>query len=218
MDGYFLYKYSNYYIVGEWFLGAIIMLYLLYPFLVYVMNKKMFIIPIFLIMGYVSMYCTDLFEIMKFTNLITCMTSFYIGMIFIKFKDLFFKNKISWMVSLLILVVMRFVKFPNFVFFHQIQGLSLLVVLVQLGNCVMMTRWKSFFTELSKMSFSIFLFQHVVILDMQGVFNPEKWYKILVILFATIVLTLICAKILLIVVNYLTNSKLFKILESKFAI
>ena len=33
LDGYVFYKIDNYYILGEWFLGAIILLYVLYPLL-----------------------------------------------------------------------------------------------------------------------------------------------------------------------------------------
>lgn len=31
MDGYFQYRGPNYYLIGEWFFGAIVFLYILYP-------------------------------------------------------------------------------------------------------------------------------------------------------------------------------------------
>ena len=39
MDGYFLHLGMNYYNLGEWFLGGIILLYLLYPLLLFLWNK-----------------------------------------------------------------------------------------------------------------------------------------------------------------------------------
>ncbi len=39
IDGYFLHLGMNYYCLGEWFLGAIIILYLLYPLLLFLWNR-----------------------------------------------------------------------------------------------------------------------------------------------------------------------------------
>ncbi len=39
MDGYFLHLGMNYYCLGEWFLGAIIILYILYPLLLFLWNR-----------------------------------------------------------------------------------------------------------------------------------------------------------------------------------
>ena len=49
LDGFFLYRIGTYYQVGEWFLGAIILLYVLYPFLSICFNKNPFIIPYLLL-------------------------------------------------------------------------------------------------------------------------------------------------------------------------
>lgn len=215
MDGYFLYRFPNYYLVGEWFLGAIIMLYVMYPLLSWVMNKNQIIIPVVLIAGYVWMLCTDFFVIEDFRNMITCTATFYFGMVALRYKDFFFKNKIVGIVSFLILIFLCCVRLPQFVFVYQIQGLALMIVLIQAGNMIMTTKAKPFFAEISKLSFCIFLFQHIIILDIQGVCNPQAWYKILVVLGATIILTIICAKVLSIVADYFLQSRFFKKIDSK---
>lgn len=216
MDGYFLYKCQNYYQIGEWFLGAIIMLYMLYPLLSSAMNKSPFIIPFLLLLEYAWMYCTDFFVIQKFRNLITCMTSFYFGMVAVKNKELFFKNKICGIVSLLIFIFLYFIKMPNFVFIHQLHGFALFSVLVQLGNWIMRTRLRYIFTQLSKLSFCIYLLHHKILRIVQIIYNPEQWYLILATLSFVILLTILAAKILSVVVDYITESKAFKSLEEKF--
>lgn len=215
IDGYFLYKITNYYIIGEWFLGAIIFLYLIYPLLSFIFNKNVIIILPFLIIGYILMYHTDYFQILKFRNLITCMLSFYFGMIVSKYKEFFFQNKFLGFFSLIIFLFLCCFHLPNFYLNQQLQGFLLLIILVQSGNYLMKTKIKNIITEISNLSFYIFLFQHIIILDMLGVANPEKWYKILIVLFSTIVLTIICAKVLSIVVNALLNSRILKKIESR---
>lgn len=216
MDGYFLYKVDNYYQVGEWFLGAIIFLYLLYPILVFLFKKNIFIVPGILVFGYLAMCLTNFFEIRDFRNLITCIFSFYMGFVVIKYKNFFFKNLVFGILSLVILLVLCFVKLPNFVLFQQIQGFCLFFVLVQIGNFVMKTKVSNFFYELGKLSFCIFLLQHQIISIVQRFYNPEQWYKILIMLLSIIITTVLCAKLLSSFVNLLLNTKFIKKMESKF--
>ena len=63
VDGYFSYKIPNYYQVGEWFLGAIVMLHAVYPLLSFAVNKNKFAMPLLLLGGYAWMLGTDCFAI-----------------------------------------------------------------------------------------------------------------------------------------------------------
>ena len=49
-------------------------------------------------------------------------------------------------------------------------------------------------------TYSIYLFHHHIIHDIQNLYNPEKWYLHLLLLTATLVLSIICAKI-----HFMTN-------------
>ena len=216
IDGYFSYKCENYYQVGEWFLGAIIMLYIIYPFVLSALNKNTFIIPFLLIFGYICMYCTDFFVIYKFRNLITCMASFYFGMVAVKNKEFFFKNIICGIVSLLIFIFLYFIKMPNLVFLHQLHGFTLFIVLIQFGNWIMKTRLGHVFTQLSKLSFFIYLLHHKILRIVQIFYNPDQWYMILAMLAFIILLAILAAKVLSTIVDYITQSKPFKRLEAKF--
>ena len=59
LDGYLSYKIRTYFIVGEWFLGAIIILYVLYPLFLWIVNINIFIIYSLIIIGYFIMHYTN---------------------------------------------------------------------------------------------------------------------------------------------------------------
>jgi len=80
VDGYFLYLGKNFYLIGEWFLGAIILLYLLYPlYLKLVKLSSLGLLAVLALLTVLTAY-TDLFEIINSRNLICCSTGFVIGM------------------------------------------------------------------------------------------------------------------------------------------
>lgn len=76
LDGYFIYRFNSYYLIGEWFLGAIIIIYILYPALSWLMNKNILIIHYLTSLLYLFMYFTDFFIIRKSRNMITCIIVF----------------------------------------------------------------------------------------------------------------------------------------------
>lgn len=84
IDRYLAYKYRTYHIIGNWFIGPIVIIYYLYPIAVYIFNKNKFIIPIFLFCGFAIMTKAKYFNISIERNLITCFSSFYFGMILLK--------------------------------------------------------------------------------------------------------------------------------------
>lgn len=53
MDGYLLYKIPNFYILGEWFLGCIILIYILFPILRKFIIEKPKILLIFVSIFYI---------------------------------------------------------------------------------------------------------------------------------------------------------------------
>lgn len=158
MDGYFLYKYSNYYIIGEWFLGAIILLYLEYPLLIWVINKHILIIPFILLLLYPLMMFTKIFDIYIQRNLIACTGSFSLGIITAKYYK-YFQKKYIMVISLIINIFLTIIKISYLdIIVRQIHGFSLLLFLLFIGNYVMKTKLKAFFVELSKIVMVYFYF------------------------------------------------------------
>ena len=163
MDQYLSYKFKTIGLIGEWFLGAIIIIYILYPILLYLMNINILIINFIVFAGFIIMHKTNFFKIHRDMNIITCINSFYFGMLVIKFQKLFFKNKIVFIISLIIFLFFFFFKVCFSMIIRQIQGFSLYIILVQIGEYVMLSRFKGIFMLINNLSYNIFLIHHNVI-------------------------------------------------------
>ena len=161
------------------------------------------------------MMFNNIFDIFIQRNLIACTGSFFLGIITAKFYD-FFKKIYIVVISLIINIILTYVNIPYLIIIiRQIHGFSLLLFLLFIGNYLMNTKLKTFFIELSKISYGMFLFQNKIIDDIKRVFPGGKWYSIILLILFIILLTIICAKILSIVTNSIFQSDLFKFFESK---
>ena len=216
LDGYLFYRIKTYYLVGAWFIGAIIIIYILYPLLLLMTKNNIIINNIIIAFFYILMYKTNFFIISKERNIITCITSFYLGMEAIRFKNIFFNNKISFIIFLFIFLTLRIIKVSPFILIFQIQGFSLFIILNQIGKYVMKSKLKIIFSEISKLSYNIFLFHHKIIHDVLGLINPIEFYFHILLLLITFTLTFISSKIHFEVVNYIIQSFIFKKIESIF--
>ena len=217
VDGYFGYYGSNYYTVGEWFLGSIIILYALYPIIVFLFNKSILLIAGFLVLGYIGIYTTNFFKVPSFRNIIVCLGSFYFGMLSIKYNRLFFKNYILGFCTLIVFVFLCLIKVP-IVFIGQLQGFLLYIILNQFGIFVMQSRLNNIFNLISANSFYIFLFQHMIIVHILYIINPISLYFVIPLLLLVIVITCIISVFYGIFIKYFLRLKLFnrnKVLDLK---
>lgn len=216
-DSYLHYRIKNTcYLVGEWFLGAIIIIYLLYPLLSLFIIKNNYLIITFVFLINVFMYKTNFFIIPKSKNIISCLTSFYFGVITIKYKYFFFGNYIILLISFIILLSLSIFNITSFFFVLQIQGYCLYILLINIGQYIMQTKLNIIFKEISILSYNIFLFHHYIILDILHIINPIEWYLHIILLTIVFVLTIIYSKINLMVFTSIIESKPFKKFESLF--
>jgi len=219
IDGYLSYKIKSYYLVGEWFLGAIIVIYILYPIILFIVNKNNIIINnIILSFSYFLMYNKNIFIIDKTRNIITCIASFYFGIETIRYKKIYLGNKKSFVVSffLFIFLCLIKIKIKCDLLVHQLHGFSLFIFLNHIGKYVMKSKINIIVVEINNLSYSIYLFHRKILFDVFSLHNPVEWYSHLVLLSVIILLTIICSKIHLMVVNALLKSLLFKKLDSLF--
>jgi len=191
MDGYFLHLGMNYYNLGEWFLGAIILLYLLYPLLLFLWNKckipsTVLIVFIFLFNlrrhYFSSAPDTNIFIILiKYYNshivisdnmcLWTCIMNFWAGFILVSSFLPFAKKlgrKSSLILSLvLILFIAQFFLFP--LPFNKQESCTILAVLVYMlltllsGSLTIPAPVEKTVRIISKYSYGIFLVHHVTL-------------------------------------------------------
>ena len=143
--------------MGEWFTGAIVIIYCLYPIILYIFNRNNFLIPIFLFLGFVIMTKTKFFEISRERNLITCISSFYFGMIFIRYKNFFLNKKVIFIAFFMnIFLYIKRIHSNFLLIISQLQGFTFLIILIWLGKIIMNSRLRSFFNEISRLSYCIF--------------------------------------------------------------
>ena len=216
LDGYLLYKFNTFYLIGEWFLGPLIILYLLYPFLCNLIAKNYIFSTSLLLSMNIFLYTTNFFTIDPHRNIISCLNSFYFGITTIKFKKIFFDNNISFIISFILLLFTSIIKIHPFVLLFQIQGFLLFITLTKIGQYLMLKKVYFVFYNISILSYSIYLCHHRIIYDILSINNPNKWYSHLLLLSIAFLLIIILSKIHLIIVNHIFGSELFKKFESLF--
>lgn len=207
MDGYFLYKGLNYYTIGEWFLGAIIMLYILYPLLQWGMKKC----PVFFTVLIYGLFFINVFrrsipilapynawvEISDNINIVTCLFSFWTGMLLVRIDKEKLVNKATFVICLLLSVILMVIKLPvstliitpalSVCFYITLSFISLLVDRY-LKNRKAYDTVTGFF---SKYSYPIFLIHHVTIQKMITLFSGREMSFIASILYFFVTLAVI---------------------------
>ena len=202
MDGYLCQNTLTYYIMGEWFTGAIIMLYLLFPVLLFLFSKSDKITFLIIVITYLLFLETPIINPVSYWSITSCLVSFSSGMILMKYHKIL-SQKIFAIICAISFIILCFFKIPisSNICSHLI-GLFLFGILVFIGEvCMKNTCINKIFTEISKISYAIFLLQHVTIYDILGAWNPAEPLKISILLVITIILILCQAKALTLVSN-----------------
>lgn len=111
MDGYLHHLHDNYYYAGEWFLGAIIVMYVIYPLIVKLFEKKTlrYITTAVIVLAFIWLMIYNPFLMNKSWNPITCLFAFWAGMLMMEYREFFRKH--WWIEALCIipLLVLLFV-------------------------------------------------------------------------------------------------------------
>lgn len=162
LDGYLCDVIPNYYLLGEWFLGCILIMYVLFPFLRKIMNRFN---PLLVLLGYMIIYIIVVqnynldfnIEFFVFTRLL----EFIFGMVLIKY----IKKVNIWIFGISLGVVILWLSLYiniNQMYKTTIMGMSLYVVFMFLGQ-VMGKKGHIIFGYISKYSYAIFLCHHIVL-------------------------------------------------------
>jgi len=171
IDGYAqIHGIKGYYYIGEWFLGVIVMLYLLYPFLVKCLERFTWLT--FGILFVLWIICMEVYfdgpEIDSFVSLPACLFSFYTGMLCCKQQWQCIEN--LQIVSTIIFVLVYFVKLPiSSDFAGHLLGLSLFVLFYSIAKIHIGDGINKIIAWLSGLTYQVFLIQHVCI----GVFQSR---------------------------------------------
>lgn len=209
VDGYFYYKGPNYYIIGEWFIGAIVLLYVIYPFLSRSYVSVPWITTVAVAACYLVLFTgiNSIFTIDVSRNLFTCIFSFFFGIVIIDHKEIMDNNKVL-LLALILSVCLLCIKVPiqsNII--QHICGFCLFIVLYRFGQYIMKNDIIHItIKELDKISYPIFLFQHRIIDTFLAFRNPTVFWKAALMAFIVLGATIICAKVLSIITDAVLKS------------
>ena len=222
VDGYFSSYAPNYYILGEWFLGAIIILYLVYPFLLYGIRKYPVVTTLLVLSAYAGILFYNVFQT-SLKNIFSCMMSFYVGMLLQKHEKLI-KNYLVFGISAVICIILAvyrlpFITNPENVSFknvmNHLMGLCLFITLYHVGNFITRVRFIQKVTDfLGSLSYPVFLLHHQIILIAVGIYNPTATIDYFITLAAVTGVTLISSFALKTVTRLLLKSQPYRDFEA----
>lgn len=162
VDGYLVALIPNYYILGEWFLGCIILIYFCFPILRSLMIKFPKTLAICAIIIYITVIQKYAFRIQLDFNILVRVPEVLFGMYFVRYIR---KINIYQFISSLLVVVVMFLKPLDIHYMYKITitGISLFIVLAYIGQRINTDNVKKPFLVTSKYSFAVFLIHHVII-------------------------------------------------------
>ncbi len=217
IDGYFMHHGMNYYCIGEWFLGAIIMIYLLFPLLKFLFMKCRIPATIVITALYIfnvyrhllsSAPNTNLFIVLvKYYNshitvpdarsLFTCIMAFWLGMLFITYREIITKKGVA-IAALLVLLFLAWVNIGiNDIFAGTINAACFYILFTFSAPFLLSIKPVRFLVNiLSRYSYAIFLVHHVTIYFFMKRFQHITFnipLSILVFLFVFTVIVLLAA-------------------------
>ena len=189
MDGYLAGAVPTWYILGEWFLGAIILCYVLYPLIVYCFKKSEIAACAALVALYALTLNWKMLNQNAFRNIFSCLLSFSCGIVLMKHG--WFRSRIAGLISLVLYIVSAFVPVirENNILSH-IQGLLLFLALAAAGQYVMKNRF--FAGTIGKgavFSFEVFLVHHIIVGYVTHFFHPENTVMQLLALLGTVLIS-----------------------------
>ena len=208
IDGYFLYKIPSYYLLGEWFLGAIILLYIIYPLLLKLLSKPLMTTVIIICLHIWQVY-SDLFVIHDFSNLISCLISFWLGILFMKYYDniinILNKRTVTLLIAALLPLIFVNIKPVPDNFIIHITGYILFILLFSFGNFAMNNKIINKSCSLiSYLSYAVFLLHHQILYKLLIKFTHLNFISSVILLLITYVLCIVSSLILTKLCNYIT--------------
>ncbi|WGL99914.1 acyltransferase (plasmid) [Arsenophonus sp. aPb] len=169
LDGYFLYKMSNYYLIGEWYTGFMLLTYLFFPilFLLAIKYPKSTFITLIVIVLSLSVNYNNTFQVPIVCNPIMRLPEFFFGILygyyFSKTKKI---HRLLFIFGVIIIYIMiTFLQdklsFLFYILFFGCSTFSILVFISQPFDNISLI--KELINFISKYCFTAFLFHHQIL-------------------------------------------------------
>lgn len=213
MDGFLSYKIPCFPMVGEWFLGCIIILYIVYPLIKYFIKKKPIIAFSIMTTFYVILCLNYNFEMWMIFNPLVRFLEFSFGVLYI---ELYNRGKIgnikkfsliTFIISAVFTAAMLYAPIPiHQMFLITLGGCSLFTMMMELGKLIKNKFLINILKLGSKYSFAIFLVHHYIANYVRYHFiNNLRLFECILAFAIYIILVLIAAKIVFEITNRIIN-------------
>lgn len=215
-DGYTQLRIVNYYTVGEWFLGALIIVYALYPLLLKLHKKNSNLALLLLITLTSIVHIFDIPVISPgFPGICECCLKLYLGILIYEQIDKINNTLIA--ASLVYIVMYTFIRINVLdVALDIVCSICWFIVLYKVGTKLMKREMvNKCCVFISSISYQIFLLQHQIVLYVLDFHNSINMIPSLLSMILSIILTIICAYIIKNITDRLLNCKILKKIESK---
>ena len=174
MDGYLSSYIKTFYIIGEWFLGCIVLIYAVFPLLRKCVNKYPKItLVIATLSNLLVLFLLKNAKMPINQNFIVSLYSFLLGMYAIQIKEFKLWQAIA---ALIVSIIGYIAVVPNMnmqVLAANISGYSLYVVLAYIGTKITNNMLQKIFVTISKYSYPIFLMHHYTIMKIENTFQNK---------------------------------------------
>jgi len=164
MDGYFASSFDTCYLVGEWFLGALIILYILFPALSYAAEKCEPLLWAALLVLYVCFMDRPLLSQAPVTNIFSCLICFAMGISFGRHG--LHSSKRIYILGLAVFIISLIPAFRNMAGMNissHITGAGLFILLLAAGGPVMNRRLPGRILGFTgDLSYPFYLVHHVI--------------------------------------------------------
>lgn len=138
MDGYLAFKINDYYILGEWFIGAIVLLYILYPLLTWMKREYKWVTFGLVILLYILSLKINLTGMVSFRMLPSCLISFYAGMLFVEHRK---SAEKYWWIAGILLVILKCIEPGNMNIKGHIAGFLMAYMLYGIGTYLIKNKY-----------------------------------------------------------------------------
>ena len=164
VDGFLSYKVQTFYLIGEWFLGCILLFYLAFP-IIRILAKK---IPILFACGVIMVFfivsMNYVYAMPMLWNPWILLPNFVFGVYFAAFIK---KVSIDMFIAAIISYGFTITQgFGQAMVNVTIEIISLFIIIYFLGQKIKNKTWKNIIFKASKYSYGVILFHHVVIQEL----------------------------------------------------
>lgn len=215
VDNYMgFYGITAYATVGEWFTAVIILIYLLYPLLLWAYNKSKLLISIVIYGLYFLNVFIGFDPVIVDASFFSGLAMFYTGILLSDIKEVLDNKKILGVIGIIISVLLIFVKMPGpYVLYLHLTGIAMFIGLYMLfGFLNKYEKIGGKVTFLSTVSYAVYISHHFILNITTNKILPyvNESYKYVIVYVLYLIITIGVS----IVLYYVTN-KLTKIIFKK---